>query len=58
MQKQFKVIKAELSKGKSTGKVATAADELQQEYQPCYCQDYGTLEWFVFVSMANLILAM
>ena len=63
MQSQLKVIKSELSNGKSSGKVSHAADELQflMNFNSSITQSMAkTLEHltdFVFVTMANTTLA-
>ena len=63
MQSQLKVIKSDLSKGKSSGKVSHAADELQflMNFNSSITQSMAkTLEHltdFVFVTVANTTLA-
>ena len=63
MQSQLKVIKSELSKGKSSNKVSHAADELQflMDFNSSITQSMAkTLEHltdFVFVTVANTTLA-
>ena len=63
MQSQLRAIKAELSKGKSSTKVSSAADELQflMDFNSGITQTMAkTLEHlsdFVFVTVANTTLA-
>ena len=63
MQSQLKVIRSELSKGKSSNKVSTAADELQflMDFNSSITQAMANtmehLSDFVFVTVANTTLA-
>ena len=63
MQAQIRVIQAEHSKGKSSEKTSTAADELQYllNFNPtnfqCMEKMMENLSEFVFINVANMTLA-